>query len=359
MPIVRSLFIMGVVFVWTAYAWGPIELTQEALSLHHASLLVDGHNDLAYQLRKHGDFSLAYYDLNKHQSKFHTDIPRLEKGGMGAQLFAAYVSCGNENNGIFYKKTLEQIDLIQRMSGKYAAFQKVLTSEDIRKAREENKIAVLISVEGGHSIENSLTKLNTLYKLGARSMTLTHGCTLDWADSATDVEKHGGLTDFGRDVVREMNDLGMVVDISHVSPNTMQDVLEVTTAPVIASHSSAYAVYSHARNVPDDVLTLIAANNGVVMVNFYASYLSLFGADVDTLLNHIDHIVNVAGIDHVGLGSDYDGVPKLPKQLEDVSTYPYITQGLMNRGYKDEEIKKILGENFMRVFSKVEKEALR
>ena len=244
-------------------------------------------------------------------------------------------------------------------------------------------------MEGGHSIENSLANLGRLYDQGARYMTLTHSDTLDWADSATDDERHGGLTPFGEEVVREMNRLGMLVDLSHVSVPTMKDALGVAQAPVIFSHSSARAVADHPRNVPDDVLRLTAENGGVVMVNFYSGFVvpssakiekeriavrrelvDKYGEDtpafraemrrwdtrhpidqgtIHILLDHIDHIVKVAGVDHVGLGSDYDGIQTTPQQLEDVSTFPNITQGLLDRGYSEEDIHKVLGVNLLRV----------
>jgi membrane dipeptidase len=273
-------------------------------------------------------------------------------------------------------------------------FEMASGTADIERVRKGGKIASLIGVEGGYSIDNSLPVLRDLYRLGVRYMTLTHGESLDWADSATDKPKCGGLSPFGVDVVREMNALGMMVDLSHVSPDCMKAVLKVTTAPVIFSHSSARGVADHPRNVPDDVLKLVKQNNGVVMVNFYSGFVVPEGAramkqmfdvgrelrkkypdddaryneamrawakendfpngTVHTVVDHIEHVVKVAGIDHVGLGSDYDGITKLPAQLEDVSCYPVITQEMLNRGYKPDEVKKLLGGNLMRVFRAVE-----
>jgi membrane dipeptidase len=270
------------------------------------------------------------------------------------------------------------------------------STDDIRRIRGKKKIASLIGVEGGHSIDSSLGVLRTLYQLGARYMTLTHAENTPWADSATDKPQHHGLTEFGEQVVREMNRLGMMVDISHVSAETMKHTLKVSTAPIIASHSSAFALADHPRNVPDDVLLLLKKNGGVVMVNFYSGFISPEAArarkemfqvarelrkkyakdeefqtalkqwekehpiprgSVHTVVDHIEHIIKIAGIDHVGLGSDFDGIPSTPVQLEDVSCFPYITQELLNRGYKKEEIYKILGENLMRVFGAVERVA--
>jgi len=270
-----------------------------------------------------------------------------------------------------------------------------LTVEDVKRITGEGKIASLIGVEGGHCIENSINVLRQLFREGARYMTLTHSMSLDWADSCSDDPISGGLSAFGEEVVREMNRLGMIVDLSHVSPNCMKQALRITNAPVIFSHSSARSIADHPRNVPDDVLIETKKNGGVVMINFFSDYLSPIDAarslrrsarkselnalypdneekattalrqweakhprsavcTVHDVLDHIDHVVNVAGIDHVGLGSDFDGVPALPAQLGDVSRYPVITQGLLDRGYTESEILKVLGGNVMRVFESVE-----
>jgi len=270
------------------------------------------------------------------------------------------------------------------------------SADDIVRIHREGRIACLIGVEGGHMLENSLETLREFYDLGARYLTLTHTQTNDWADSATDQPRHGGLAPFGEQVVREMNRLGMLVDISHVSFETMRDVLRISRAPVIASHSGAYAVAAHVRNLPDDVLRLIARNGGVVMVVFFSGYchpeaarvLSEMSAarrelrarypdesefrqawqrwrdehpipagDAYTLVDHIDHIVRVAGIDHVGLGSDFDGAGRMPRQLEDVAGYPYLTQALLDRGYNAEQIHKIMGRNLLRVLRQAEQVA--
>jgi membrane dipeptidase len=267
------------------------------------------------------------------------------------------------------------------------------TADDIVRIHKEGKIASLIGIEGGHSIDNSLGVLRMLHRLGARYMTLTHTETLDWADSATDKPLHNGLTPFGEQVVLEMNRLGMLVDISHVSADTMKHALRVSRAPVIASHSSAYALAQHPRNVPDDVLQLVAKNGGVVMVNFYPGFITPEGAravkdfaqayrelrakypedkdleaameqwrkdhpypvgSVRNVVDHIEHIMKVAGPDHVGLGSDFDGINAVPRGLEDVSCYPAITQELLNRGHSKEEILKVLGGNFLRAFRQAE-----
>jgi membrane dipeptidase len=291
-------------------------------------------------------------------------------------------------------QTLEQIEIVHQMLRRYPeTFELALTADDIVRIHGEGKIASLIGVEGGHSIENSLNVLRQLHRLGARYMTLTHNVTLDWADAASDKELHGGLTPFGEEVVREMNRLGMLVDLSHVSPATMRHALRITTAPVIYSHSSARGVADHPRNVPDEVLPLVAKNGGVIMVNFYSSFivpasaaresevirlkrrLQDAGTSADAIdaevkkyrtqhpatrgtihdvLDHIDHLVRLAGPDHVGLGSDFDGVPMVPEQLEDVSSYPLITQGMLDRGHDESVIRKVMGQNLLRVMRAAE-----
>jgi membrane dipeptidase len=367
----------------------------EALAIHREALLIDGHNDLPWELRTKDGPSFRNIDLTRPQKEFHTDIDRLKKGNVGAQFWSAYVPSSTGKKGTAVKTTLEQIDVIHEMVRRYPdTFEMASGTSDITRIRKSGKIACLIGIEGGHSIDNSIAVLRNYYKLGVRYMTLTHSESLDWADSCSDVAKANGLTRFGEDVVLEMNRLGMLVDLSHVSDDTMKAALKVTKAPVIFSHSSARGVANHPRNVPDDVLKLVKENRGVVMVNFFSGFLVPEGAramqkmfevsrelkkkypddeakyreairawakendypagDVHTIVDHIDHIVKVAGIDHVGLGSDFDGVPKLPRQMDDVSCYPLITQVLLDRAYKKDEIKKILGGNLMRVFAEAE-----
>jgi len=356
--------------------------------LHEQALVIDGHNDLPWALREEG--GLAGFDLKKAQPKFNTDIPRLRKGNVGAQFWSAYVPASTMNDGTAVKTTLEQMELIHKMVAAYPdTFEMALTPADIRRARAAGKIASLIGIEGGHSINNSLATLRDLFNKGARYMTLSHSKNLSWVESATDTPMAEGLTTFGEDVVREMNRLGMFVDISHISARAMREVLAVAAAPVIASHSSAYALKNHVRNVPDDVLKLVAANGGVVMVNFYSAYVSnrqvpappalLAGveihdcvandfqlwnatglvpvADTKTVVDHIEHIIKVAGVDHVGLGSDFDGVPLLPAGLEDVSKFPNITAELIARGHSETDIRKVLGENLMRAFDGIQRYA--
>ncbi|NOT00861.1 MAG: membrane dipeptidase [Phycisphaerales bacterium] len=380
--------------VATAAPRPPVVLTDEARRIHAAALLFDGHNDLPGEIRSKGDSSFDKLDISKPQPQLQTDIPRLKQGGLGAQFWSAYVPSSTIKTGGATRYGLEQIDLVHRMVRRYPdAFELALTADDIVRIRASGKIASLIGVEGGHAIENSLGVLRTFHDLGVRYITLTHSDTLDWADSATDEARHGGLTEFGEQVVLEMNRRGMLVDISHVSADTMRDVLRVTRSPVIASHSSAYALAEHPRNVPDDILREIKPNGGVIMVNFYSGFVDAQSAiisreaqirsrelratekdeaavdeamkkwfddhprprgTVHTVVDHIDHIVKVAGIDHVGIGSDFDGVDLLPEQLEDVSCFPYITQELLNRGYSEPDIHKILGANALRALRQAE-----
>ena len=376
---------------------GPVVLTDEAKALHRDCLLVDGHNDLPYQFREKKDLSFRTLDIARPQKALHTDIPRLREGNVGAQFWAAYVPVSTRKDHSAIKMTLEQIDVIHRMVRSYPQdLEFARTADDIVRIRKAGKVASLIGVEGGHSIDNSLGVLRTYHELGVRYMTLTHSENTDWADASTDKPKANGLTPFGEEVVREMNRLGMMVDLSHVSADTMRHALWVTRAPVIFSHSSAFAKAEHPRNVPDDVLKLMPKNGGIVMVNFFSGFIvpeasrlrkrmfemarelkakhpdekefqqaidqyrkdnPIPRGTVHDVVDHIEHIIKMAGIDHVGLGSDFDGIDSTPEGLEDVSKYPLITQELLNRGYKPDQVRKVLGENFMRVFREVERAA--
>lgn len=373
----------------------PIVLTERAKKLHQQCIVIDGHNDLPWAMREKAASSFKQADISLPQPKFHTDIPRLKKGNVGAQFWSAYVPSETRLERRSAHYTLEQIDLIHRMIKRYPdTFEMAATADDIERIRKSGKIASMIGVEGGHAIENSLSLLRVFYGLGVRYMTLTHSDSLDWADSATDVAKNKGLSPFGEEVVKTMNQLGMLVDISHVSPDTMDDVLRVSQAPIIASHSSARAIADHVRNIPDDILLKVKKNGGVVMVNYFSGFVvpesakqmtamfqvrrelkqkfpnesdfnreynrwksehKMKAGTIHDVIDHIDHIVKVAGVSHVGIGSDYDGVSTLPTQLEDVSTYPLITQALMDRGYTDMQIKKIMGENLMRALRETER----
>ena len=343
-----------------------VVLTEQALEIHHSGMLFDGHNDLPFAVRRKGNSSFEKIDIAKMQTDvgLHTDIPRLKKGGLKAQYWSVYVPASTATTGNALVMTLEQIDLVHEMIKTYPdTFELASTADDIERITKEGKIASMMGVEGGHSIQNSMSSLGYLYKRGARYMTLTHSKTLAWADSATDEAKNGGLSEFGEEVVKEMNRIGMVVDLSHVSDETMDDVFRIAKAPVIYSHSSARAICDHPRNVSDEMLKKTKANGGVVMVNFMSGYVvptaqlkanERAKGTVHTVVDHIEHIINVAGIDHVGIGSDYDGVRSLPRQLTDVSYYPYITQELLNRGYNKEQIHKILGGNALRVLRECE-----
>lgn len=378
-----------------AAAAAPVVLTEQGKHIHEASLVIDGHNDLPWQLRKKGHTPFAEVDLTGDHPEYHTDIPRLKIGGVDAQFWSAYVPVSTMSDGHALRFGLEQIDLIHRMIAEYPdTFELALTAEDIERIAGEGRIASLIGVEGGHAIEESLGALRMMYALGVRYLTLTHSDSLPWADAATDDPIAHGLSDFGVQVIHEMNRLGMLIDISHVSVETMHAVLDHTEAPVIASHSSAHAIAPHPRNVPDDLLKRLPDNGGVIMVNFYSGFVDPAAAaasdarsaamdqlrekhgddrdafrqardayrqahpmprgTVHTVVDHIDHIVKVAGIDHVGLGSDYDGVGVLPTQLEDASTYPNLTQALLDRGYTEADIHKINGGNVLRAMRQAE-----
>ncbi|MBU6237298.1 MAG: dipeptidase, partial [Planctomycetes bacterium] len=324
------------------------------------------------------------------QPKMHTDIDRLRRGNVGAQFWSVYVSVDTIEKGNAFQTTLEQIQLVNEMLARYPdVFELALNAEDVERIQAKGKIASLIGMEGGHSMEGSIGKLRQLHGMGARYMTLTHTDSLDWADSATDAAKNDGLSPFGEEVVREMNRLGMLVDLSHVSPATMHDALNISSRPIIFSHSSARAIADHPRNVPDDVLARLPDNGGVVLINFFSGFVVPESAriladmidkrrelkrkypdnkeeydravkamqvanpypagDAEILADHIEHVIRVAGIDHVGLGSDFDGISKLPVGMEDVSQYPVITELLHRRGYNEAQIHKILYGNLLRV----------
>lgn len=337
----------------------PVVLTDQARQVHQAGLLFDGHNDLPWEMRKSGHSSFDQFDVSQPQPDAHTDIPRLRQGGVKAQFWSVYVPANTEQEGTALLQTLQQVELVRNMIDHYPdVFELASTANDVERIVKSGKIASMMGIEGGYSIENSLSNIQRLHDLGCRYMTLTHSKSLSWADSATDEPKCGGLSKFGEDVVREMNRVGMLIDLSHVSVDCMKQSLKVTKAPVIFSHSSALAINDHARNVPDDVLKLMPANGGIVMVNFYSKYVVSSEerernpearGSIHDVVDHIEHIINVAGIDHVGIGSDFDGVPRLPVQLEDVSKYPLITQELLNRGHSAADIHKLLGRNALRV----------
>jgi membrane dipeptidase len=375
----------------------PVVLADDGKRVHAATFVFDGHNDLPWEMRTKAASSFDKRDIRQPQKAMHTDIPRLREGNVGAQFWSVYVPADTAKKGTALQQTLEQIELVQEMLRRYPdVFEQARTAADVERIQKSGKVASLIGVEGGHSIEDSIENLRRLSKLGAGYMTLTHSDTLAWADSATDGGKSGGLSPFGEEIVREMNRLGMLVDLSHVSDETMKDAIRVSKAPVIYSHSSARAIAKHPRNVPDDVLALVKQNGGVVMVNFYSGFVvpksseimaKMFDArrelrakfpneedyqrelkrwetanpypagSIHDVIDHIDHIAKVAGVDHVGIGSDFDGITKVPAQLEDVSTYPLITQELLNRGWKASDIAKIMSGNILRVMRRAEEVA--
>lgn len=375
-----------------------VVLTDAAAKVHEQAWVFDGHNDLPWEMRTTASSSFEKRDIAQPQSAMHTDIPRLKKGNVRAQFWSVYVPASTAKLGTAFSDTIEQIELVHEMVRRYPnEFALVTTVKELEDALKEGKIASLIGVEGGHAIENSIFKLRELRKRGAAYMTLTHSDTLEWADASTDDAKHGGLSPLGEEIVLEMNRLGMLVDLSHVSDETMRDALAISKAPVIFSHSSARAVANHPRNVPDDILKLVKEKQGVVMVNFFPGFVvpesaEIMGemfkvsrklraefpleadyrrerrkweaahpypaGDIHHVIDHIMHLVEVAGVDSVGIGSDFDGITKVPVQLEDVSTYPLITQALLDRGLKADAIEKIMHGNVLRVMRDAEKAAL-
>jgi membrane dipeptidase len=367
--IIGILSVAPVLFCFAVFADEPasplVIVSKEAADIHFSGMLFDGHNDLPWEVRDRGNSSFESLDISRDQPQLHTDIPRLRKGGVKAQFWSVYVPAETAVTGDALLQTLHQIGIVKAMVARYPdTFEFADKAADIERIVKAGKIASMMGVEGGYSIEEDLSNLERLYGEGCRYMTLTHSKSLSWADSATDEPRAQGLSEFGRAVIREMNRVGMLVDLSHVSPETMKQALAETKSPVIFSHSSARAICDHPRNVPDDVLPLVAKNGGVIMVNFYSAFVvpteqlkknKMAQGTIYDVVDHIDHLVRVAGVDHVGIGSDYDGVPRLPEHLESVATYPRITQELLSRGYDRESIHKILGGNVIRVLKAAEK----
>lgn len=378
-------------------AWSD-DLDARVARVLKSTPLIDGHNDLPWQFQRRSRNQLSGLNLRSDLSQLaqptDTDIPRLRRGQVGGLFWSVYVPIrGYDGEQGDVQAVIAQIDLVKRMVAKYDdTFELTLTPAATREAHQRGKIASMIGIEGGHAIQNSLATLRGLFDLGARYMTLTHSKGLSWADSATDDPRVGGLTPFGEQVVLEMNRLGMLVDLAHVSTETMKDALRITRSPVIFSHSSAWSVTNHDRNVPDDILRAVAANRGVVMVNYLTSYVSepmrLYRMAYEAreaeikashpasqrnselarwvsenpapevtlydVADHIDHLRAVAGIQAIGLGADFDGMPPGPVGLEDVSTYPALFKELLIRGYSDQDIAKIAGENILRAWSEAE-----
>jgi membrane dipeptidase len=345
--------------VYACGAFAQSELAARALAIHRETPLIDGHNDYPWLVRQNAAGDLTRLDISTPRPALMTDIPRLRQGAVGGVFWSVYVPTTLEGPEAV-RATLEQIDVVHRMTRMWPdTFELALTVDDVERIFRAGRIASLIGMEGGHSIDNSLSTLRMFYALGARYMTLTHSDHVAWADSASKPPKLGGLSPFGREVVREMNRLGMLVDLSHTSPETATDALEVTEAPVIFSHSSARAVFDHERNVPDDLLRLLTRNGGVVMVTFVPSFLARSGASVAHVADHMEHVRRVAGADHVGIGSDFDGIPAAPSGLADVSRFPALTEELLRRGWPEEDVKKALGLNVLRVLRRAEAVARR
>lgn len=356
--------------------------------------LVDGHNDLLWEIREQAAYDFDRLDIAGDLPALMTDLPRLRAGGVGAQFWSVYVPSDLPGDQAV-TATLEQLDGLHQMVRRYPEdFELALTADDVDRIAADGRIASLAGMEGGHSIGSSLGALRMLYRLGARYLTLTHNHNNPWADSATDEPQHKGLTGFGEEVVREMNRLGMLVDLSHVAPATMHAALRVSDAPVIFSHSSARALCDHPRNVPDDVLAQLPANGGVCMVTLVPGFISQEIADswkadqveerrlesehpddpaevaslmekrragysfaavtVAQVADHVDHVRDVAGVGSIGIGGDYDGVPFMPEGLQDVSTYPVLFAELRIRGYSDDELRRIAGRNVLRALRRAE-----
>lgn len=380
------------------------QLWARALQIHRRAIVVDGHNDIPTPMFEQ-DYDLATPSTGKFHDDgdpFHSDLSRFKASGITGEFFSIYVSGDLFRTGGAMRRAMDLIDVTYRATEKYPdQLMQCTTAADIRLAKKRGKMCVLMGIEGGYAIENSLGALREFYRLGVRYMTLTHNVTHDWADAHNDTPKNNGLSDFGKEVVREMNRLGMFIDISHVSEKVMNDVLDISTAPIIASHSSARALSDHTRNVSDAVLKRVAKNGGVIMVNFYPSFLDartnkeeneraarlkpqidalkekykddklafneaerkllaenpIFVTPYTTIVDHIDHIKQVAGIDNVGIGSDFDGVPFLPAGMNGSEDLVLVTYEMLRRGYTETEIRKVLGENLLRAMTQMEKVA--
>ena len=382
----RALLVSSIALLSAACAHAQVgvaattdEHLARALRVLGSSPLIDGHNDLPWAIResKTAPHDVEAYDLRR-TAVGHTDLARLAAGHLGGQFWSVYIPGDTSVARQGYAKVqLEQIDIAHRVIAKYPErFEMVTTAAGFRQAFARGRIGSAIGLEGGHAIENSLGALRAFYEMGGRYMTLTHNQTLAWADAAADSARHDGLTAFGREVVREMNRLGMLVDLSHVSPATMHDALDVAEAPVIFSHSNARALADHVRNVPDAVLARLTQNGGLVMVTFVPGFSSQALIDwnrrpaaqrtgpapratLSQVADHIEHIRRVAGVDHVGIGGDFDGITEVVEGLEDVAAYPRLFAELSRRGWGEVDLKKLAGENVLRAFAQAEQVSAR
>ncbi len=403
-PAFVIVFVCGLISLRAAHSQSQTsstddaKLRERAMKLHREAIVIDTHNDITSAITDRG-FDMGAQDTS---GRTQTDIPRMKAGGLDADFFAIYVSANYARNGGSARRAMDMIDGVYEQARRHPeSLEMAFTAADIRRIHKTGKISALMGIEGGHAIEDSLGALRQFYRLGVRYMTLTHSNTNNWADSSGDINNpnikhHNGLTDFGREVVREMNRLGMMVDISHVADETFWDAIETSQAPVIASHSSARALTDIPRNMTDDMLKAVAKKGGVVMVNFGKSFVNTkyvkpsaevqarmdeirnqYSGDpttmraklrelqgpsprvtLDMLIDHFAHIAKVAGVDHVGIGSDFDGVGgQLPESMGDISKLPAITYELLKRGYSDADVKKVLGENFLRTMAEVERVA--
>ncbi len=401
MTIKHPLFLVGLILLTSVVQAQTPEprderLWQRALQIHRRAIVVDTHNDVTTPMTNN------YFDLNGPPPvPYRTNIERMKQGGLTAEFFSLYIRPWYVEHGGSARRTLDMIDAVYRAVERNPRDLMFATSvADIRRAKRSGKIACLMGIEGGHAIEDSLPTLREFYRLGVRYMTLTWNNTNSWADAGRGEKKYNGLNEFGQEVVREMNRLGMLVDVSHVSDDTMSDVLDISKAPIIASHSSARALSDQPRNIPDDLLRRIAKNGGVVHVNFYSAFVDtntvtpqsrarderlkaqqdaidakykddperraeesdkleqanpLPTLPISKLIDHFDHIVKVAGIDHVGIGADFDGANDMPEGAKDVSMLPNITYELLKRGYSERDIRKVLGENLLRAMAEAER----
>ena len=351
----KTILLAGLV---AGVAWGQKKITdEEVMRVHRSAILIDTHNDVTSR-------TLEGFDIGPRAKDGHTDIVRLKEGGVGATIFAAYVAATYTEGNHSANRTLQMIDTIRTdIAKKYPNdFVFATTAAEIEAAHKKGKMAALIGIEGGHAIEDSLRLLRDYFALGVRYMTLTHTNTNGWADSSGDITRenvkhHNGLTDFGKEVVHEMNRLGMIVDISHVADKTFWDALETSRAPIFASHSSCRALANVPRNMTDEMIVALAKKGGVIQINFNCGFLVAAPEPKATLadvVDHIDHVRKIAGIDAIGIGSDFDGVNCTPVVLEDVSKYPNLTRALLEKGYSAEDIRKIYGGNTLRLMRAVE-----